>query len=260
MIKEGNNILTEHKKHNLEFRADLKQINFLDQRFYKTKEGEYYPSVTTILNYMPKSKFFETWLKDVGHNADLIVNRAAREGAQVHEAAELLLKGETVEWLDDYGNAKYSQIVWEMILKFIEFWRSFKGELVIAEQFLYSKEYKYAGTCDIVVRKDDKLWLLDIKTSNSIHKSYHLQLAAYAHAWEELTGDKIDHTGIIWLKSAKRGESKKVDIYQGKGWELIQVDNIEENFNLFNTVYSLYKLENPEIEPTFETLPISVKL
>lgn len=260
MIQQGNNILTEHKKKNLEFNAELKQINFLDQRLYKTTEGEYLPSVTTILSYMPKSKFFEVWLKDVGHNADIIINRAAREGTQVHEAVESLLKGEELSWMDDFGNAKYSQIVWEMILKFVEFWKSFKGELVVCEQFVYSKTHKYAGTADLVVRKDGKLWLLDVKTSNSIYKSYHLQLAAYAKAWEELTGEKIEHTGIIWLKSAKRGESKKPDIYQGKGWELSQIDDIDTNFELFNTVYTLYRLENPNIEPVFESYPTTVKL
>ena len=118
------NILEQNAKKRLDFNPDLKQINFLDRRVYKRGEGVYYPSVTTILQYMPKNKFFESWLKDVGHNADLIMRRAGKEGTQVHEAAEALVKGEEVSWMDDYGNAKYSQIVWEMILKFHDFWVS----------------------------------------------------------------------------------------------------------------------------------------
>jgi len=260
MVKQGTNILKEHKNKKLDFNAKLQQINFLDQRVYKRDEDNYYPSVTSILNYMPKGKFFETWLKDVGHNADIIMNKAGREGTQVHEAAEALLKGEEVNWMDDYGNAKYSQLVWTMINKFAEFWKQFDGKLIACEKFTYSDEYEYAGTADLVVEKDGKRWLLDIKTSTAIHKSYHLQLGAYAKAWEEVYGEKIDHTGIIWLKSSKRGESKQEGKYQGKGWELAQIDNIDYNFDLFLTIYKLYKMEHPEIKPVYATLPTSVKL
>jgi len=69
------NILEQNEKKRLDFNPDLKQINFLDRRVYKRGEGVYYPSVTTILQYMPKNKFFETWMKDVGHNADLIMRK-----------------------------------------------------------------------------------------------------------------------------------------------------------------------------------------
>jgi len=84
MIRQGTNILKEHSKNRLDFKPNLQQINFLDRRVYKRSEGVYYPSVTTILQYMPKAKFFETWLKDVGHNADLIMRKAGKEGTQVH--------------------------------------------------------------------------------------------------------------------------------------------------------------------------------
>ena len=171
MIRQGTNILKENQKNRLDFKADLKQINFLDRRVYKRDEGVYYPSVTTILQYMPKNKFFDNWLKDVGHNADLIMRKAGKEGTQVHEAAEALVKGEEVNWMDDYGNAKYSQIVWEMILKFYDFWNTYKPELISTEEFVFSDKFKYAGTADLVVKMDGETWLLDLKTSNSLHRA-----------------------------------------------------------------------------------------
>ena len=230
MIKQGMNILKENEKKRLDFNPELKQINFLDRRVYKRSEGVYYPSVTTILQYMPKNKFFEGWLKDVGHNADYIMKKAGKEGTQVHEAAEKLVLGEEVAWMDDYGNAKYSQIVWEMILKFAEFWKTNKPELISSEDFVWSDEHKYAGTADIVCKMNGETWLLDIKTSNSIHKSYDLQLAAYAKGLEESKNIKIDRTGIIWLKAHSRGPSKQKNVIQGKGWKLLQIDEIEKNF------------------------------
>jgi len=259
MIKQGMNILKQNEKKRLEFNPDLQQINFLDRRVYKRSEGVYYPSVTTILQYMPKNKFFESWLKDVGHNADYIMRKAGKEGTQVHEAAEALVKGEEVSWMDDYGNAKYSQLVWEMILKFHNFWSTHKPELISTEDFVWSDEYKYAGTADLVVKMNNETWLLDIKTSNSIHK-YDLQLASYAKALEESKNIKIERTGIIWLKAHSRGPSKQKNVIQGKGWKLLQIDEIDKNFELFKMIYELYKLENPVTEPIYNSYPTTLKL
>ena len=209
---------------------------------------------------MPKNKFFESWLKDVGHNADYIMRKAGKEGTQVHEAAEALVKGEEVSWMDDYGNAKYSQLVWEMILKFHNFWSTHKPELISTEDFVWSDEYKYAGTADLVVKMNNETWLLDIKTSNSIHKSYDLQLASYAKALEESKNIKIERTGIIWLKAHSRGPSKQKNVIQGKGWKLLQIDEIDKNFELFKMIYELYKLENPVTEPIYNSYPTTLKL
>ena len=260
MIKQGMNILEQNEKKRLDFNPELKQINFLDRRVYKRGEGVYYPSVTTILQYMPKNKFFETWMKDVGHNADLIMRKAGKEGTQVHEAAEALVKGEEVTWMDEYGRAKYSQVVWEMILKFYEFWSTYKPELISTEDFVWSDEHKYAGTADLVVKLDGKIWLLDLKTSNSLHKSYDLQLASYAVALKESKGIEIERTGIIWLKSYTRSASKKKGVYQGKGWQIKTIDKIEENFELFKLIYRLYTLENPNTEPIYNSYPTTLKL
>ena len=260
MIKQGMNILEQNEKKRLDFNPELKQINFLDRRVYKRGEGVYYPSVTTILQYMHKNKFFETWMKDVGHNADLIMRKAGKEGTQVHEAAEKLVEGEEISWMDDYGRAKYSQIVWEMILKFADFWKTFKPELISSEQFVWSDEHKFAGTADIVCKMNGEVWLIDIKTSNSIHKSYDLQLASYAKGLEESRGVKIERTVILWLKAQSRGPSKQKKVIQGKGWKLLQIDEIEKNFELFKLIYKLYELENPNTEPVYNSYPTTLKL
>ena len=209
---------------------------------------------------MPKNKFFETWLKDVGHNADLIMRRAGKEGTQVHEAIETLLAGEELHWMDDYGNARYNEKVWEMINKFVDFWQTYKPELISTEEFVYSDEYRYAGTADLVCKLDGETWLIDFKTSNSLHKSYDLQLASYAKALGEAKGIEIERTGILWLKSSKRGPSKQKGRIQGKGWELKVIDDIEENFELFQLIRKLYNLENPDTEPIYTKYSTVLKL
>jgi hypothetical protein len=259
MIDKNVNIIKDSKiKRIVEYSPGDKQINVLDSRFYK-RDDKYYPSVTSILNYFPKNQFFHGWLKDVGHNADIIASKAAGEGTQTHNAIESFLNGDEINWIDEYGNAKYSLEVWKMILKFADFWNKHKPELITAEYHLFSDVHEYAGTGDIVVRLNDKIWLIDIKTSNSLHTSYDLQLAAYANAWNETHNESIEETGILWLKASTRGEGKK-DAIQGKGWQLKQISNIESNFKMFMNVYEIYKLENPDAKPVTELLPTSVKL
>lgn len=260
MINKGTNILTENAKKRLSFNPELKQINFLDRRVYQRAEGVFYPSVTTILQYMPKAKFFETWIKDVGHNADIIMRKAGDEGTQTHNAIEDLLLGNEVTWMDDFGNARYNETVWGMIVKFKQFWDMAKPELISTEEFTFSDTHKYAGTADLVVKINGEVWLIDIKTSNSLHKSYDLQLAAYAQSLFEQKGIKIERTGILWLKSTRRSESKKSDEFFAKGWELKPIDEIEKNFELFKMIYRLYELENPTTEPVYYSYPTTIKL
>lgn len=260
MIKKGTNILKEHAKNNLKFEAELKQINFLDTRCYQRDKETYYPSVTTILQYIPKNKYFEEWLKDVGHNADFIKEQAGYEGTQVHEAAEALLKGEEVEWMDNFGNAKYSFPVWKMILKFADFWKTYQPTLLLSERIVYSDKYKFAGTVDLVVELEGEKWLLDIKTSKNLHKSHSLQLASYAKALEEVSGIKVDRTGILWLKAHTKKSSKKEGIIQGSGWQLKAIDDVEKNFKLFLYLYEFYKEDHLTTVPLYKTYSTSIKL
>jgi hypothetical protein len=259
MIEKNVNIIKDPKiKRIVEYAEGDKQVNVLDSRFYR-REGNYYPSVTSVLNYFPKNQFFHSWLKDVGHNSDIIASKAAGEGTQVHTAVDAFLNGAEITWIDEFGNAKYNLDVWRMILKFADFWNTHKPELIATEYHLFSDEHKYAGTADLVVRMFDNIWLLDLKTSNSLHTSYDLQLAAYAQAWNETHDEKVTHTGILWVKANTRSEGKG-DKIQGKGWELKFVNDIEKNFKMFKNIYEIYSLENPNFKPVTETLPISVKI
>jgi hypothetical protein len=262
MIEKTNNILKDKKiKRILEYSDDSKQITIGDQRFYQRKAKTFYPSVTYVLSYFPKGKFFENWMKDVGHNSDIIARKAADEGTETHEAIEKFLNGEELIWIDEYGKAKYNLIVWQMILRFADFWNTIKPRLIATEQHIFSDEYKYAGTIDLVVEIEGKIWLLDIKTSNSLHTSYDLQLAAYAQAWNENFDTPIENTGIIWLKSSSRGADKSGKKIQGDGWALKSPHNTyQDNLQSFLKVYDIFKLENPDMKPYSEKLPTSIKL
>ena len=111
MIEKNVNVNKKHVKRLLEIDDTSKRVTIMDNRYY-TRNGSYDPSVTSILQYMPKNKFFETWLKDVGHNSDIIMRKAADEGTQVHDAVERYLLGEKITLIDDRGFSQYSMFVW----------------------------------------------------------------------------------------------------------------------------------------------------
>lgn len=255
MEKGQNVIYSPHIKRTINYSDDFKQINIFDQRYYK-KDEKYYPSVSTILNCYPKGKFFEDWIKANGFNSEIIAAQAADEGRQVHDACERFVKGETINWIDKNGNIQYSLEVWKMILKFTEFWKRYKPELIALEYHLFSDKYEFAGTADLIVKINNEMWLIDLKTSNSLHTTYDLQLSAYATAWNETHDTPITKTGILWLKAATRTDKE----YQGKGWQIKIIDDIEKNMQIFNKIYDIYKLENPNDKPITHSFPTSVEL
>ena len=233
----------------LEISDDHKQITLPDSRYYR-RNGEYYPSITYVLSYYPKGKYFEDWLKQVGFAADHIVKRASEEGTQVHGMIEDYLNGKELSFLDDFDNPQYNPDVWQMFIKFVDWWETYNPTLIEPEVHLFSDKYKVAGTCDLVCEIDGELWIIDFKTSNHLQTTYDLQTAIYAQCFEECFGKKIDRTGILWLKSSKRGPAKgKI---QGKGWEVYESSRSrEENLSIFQTVKRLFDLENPNSTPIF---------
>ncbi len=241
----------------LQISEDAKQITLPDSRYYQ-RNGEYYPSVTYVLGYYPKGKFFEDWLKKVGYSADYIVKKSADEGTQVHEMIEEYLNGAELNFLNEGGYPQYPPNVWQMFLKFVEWWEEYNPTLIETEVHLFSDTLKVAGTCDLVCEIDGELWIIDFKTSNHLQTTYDLQAAVYGKCYEECFGKTPKRFGILWLKSSKRKAAKGK--MQGKGWEMYESSRTQdENLDIFLTVKKLFDLENPTHKPSFTEFRTSAK-
>ena len=225
------------------------QINYLDERFY-TNDGEtFYPSVTTVLEVYPKGYFFNQWLKDLGMNADEVLRRAGEVGSNVHEGIESYLKGNELKWMLDNGEQNFTFEEWLMILKFVEFWQTYKPELLSTEKNLISENLKLGGTLDITCIINGEKWLIDAKTSNYIWKTHELQLAAYA-MMENEKEDRVDRVGIMHLKALTRGPDKAGKKIQGKGWQLKEFNrHYTEAWKIFEHTYKIWQEENPVYKP-----------
>ena len=233
----------------LEISEDSQQITLPDSRYYR-RNGKYYPSVTYVLQCYPKGKHFENWLKQVGYSADYLSRKAAEEGTQVHQMAEDYLMGKELRFLNQYDKPQYDPKVWQMFIKFVEWWEKYTPKLIETEVHLFSDKYKVAGTCDLIYEINGELWVIDIKTSNNLQIAYDLQTAIYGQCYEECFGKKADRYGILWLKSNKRKSTENK--MQGKGWEIYESSRTQsENLKIFEAVKTIFDIENPKSNPQF---------
>lgn len=155
--------------------------------------GEYYPSVTEILNGKPKP-WLDAWKAKWGVWADRKVKAATDIGTDFHKSIE------DVNYIvKTLRTARMSENFWQ--------WAANKGLKVKASELhVVSEMYQYHGTFDAVGYLKDKpktLCLFDWKTSSGIYPDMGLQLAAYAQAYKEQTGIEIKRGIIVHVSKDK---------------------------------------------------------
>lgn len=235
-----------------------KQLTFLDSRFYKTDDGGFVPSVTTIIEAYPKGAAYYNWLKENGKDSDEIRDEAGRRGSVVHKLTEDYDQGVEVQLVNQNGSIDYKLNEWAMFERYVEFRRRFQFVTDCIELNIISEELGYAGTIDRVINMNGERILLDIKTSNAIYPSYWLQLAAYRNLLF-IAGVEVDKVAILWLNAKTRTNGKNGDI-QGIGWQMITKEDTMQDAQLFKATYELWKAENQTSKPKQLTYQISHKL
>jgi len=170
-------------------------------RYYE-KDGEKYPSVTSVLGILGKKALVPWAAKCV---ADYTANRldhsviysksdivkhltecrnawvwesdkASTIGTNVHDMAEAIINPSvecttTVRCKEEENG----------MCAFYEWLASHDVKVVETETTIFGNGY--AGRIDLIAYVDGVLTLVDLKTSKSIYREYRLQVAAYAKAW-----------------------------------------------------------------------------
>jgi len=236
------------------YNNEAKQLNILDERFYQSSlnPDKYYPSVTTILEVFPKGYGYDNWLRSVGFNSEEILRKAGEQGTNIHAMIDNYLSGTVIKWMGDDDVMRYTLIEWQMFCRFVQFWTAWKPETYVHEFSLCSDTLGYGGTIDFIGRINGTTYLIDWKSSNAIHKTHELQLAAYARMWQEINPDyKIDMTAILWLNAGTRGEHKQGKKIQGQGWQL--KDDFgrswEDAYKIYEHVHAVWREENENYKP-----------
>ena len=183
-----------HKTTNL---PEIKAKTTDGVRLYETPEGNFYPSITTVLSVRNKKGLFE-WRKRVGEDvANYVARKAATRGTHVHHMCEDYLNND----FDEEKNKKkflpyvlFNQLR-ESVLQKID-------NIYAQECGLYSDKYKVAGRVDCIAEYDGVLSIIDFKTStkersDAWNESYYIQASAYAEMFEERTGVAIEQVAIL---------------------------------------------------------------
>lgn len=137
-------------------------------------DGAMVPSVTQILNLCGFTDY--TWC-----------NVAARDrGSRVHAAVHYLCEGDLDRSSVDAEDAPY-------VASAEAFLADMNADVVMAEAVVFSTLYGYAGTADLFayLRGRRRLAVVDWKCSATTVRATGLQLAAYAGAFLELTGEAV---------------------------------------------------------------------
>lgn len=237
----------------------------LSQHWYgvwqKNKRGEkflgYFPSATTILNAYPQSAHLTKWIADSGWNESQQIKSAAGErGTAVHKGIELLLGGiELVEgqFVKDL-NRSLSLEEWWKLSTFVTWFKEYQPEIIVVEQSVFSKIGGYAGRVDCIAKLGGQTYVLDWKTSGSIHENFPLQFAAYAKAIEENTDFKIDSTAAVQLGAQNKN-----------GYRFVVYPEWRDHYKVFENVRAVWQYDNFDSkkklkEPPVLDLPPTLKL
>ena len=230
---------------------DLVQYTTEDERWYR-RDKISFPSVSWISSYYPKGKQFEHFLKSKGDEADDVRDLAADRGSKIHQAIDQLLSTGKLSHDDKFLNTfkdrleELSADEYWAILTFIEFCKEYQPKFILNEKVVVHEAFVYAGTLDILCQIGDDLWLLDIKTGKNVYMSHRIQLSAYKQCMPD---DMIAHLKLGILQVGY-GRTKK-------GWKLTEID---DEFEMFQHAYAIWKRENPNEKVFQVTYPQHINM
>ena len=176
-----------------------------------------------------KKRLVTSWkdaLASLRRNAKAYPNQvrdnAGDIGSEVHDAI-------TKELLGEVWNTDIEQVATAM--QSYRMWREDSTvEPIWTEQTVWSLEYGYAGSADLVGIDNGRLVVLDWKTGSGVHNEAGLQVAAYSHAIEELTGTTVDECRVIHLNKST------------PAWTEYTVKDWRRSFNGFLSALNTWKL------------------
>ena len=184
----------KHQKINL---PEIKAKTTDGVRLYETPEGNFYPSITTVLSTRNKEGLFK-WRERVGNDvANYVARTAAVRGTHVHHMCEDYIN-------NDFDEEKHKKkfLPYTLFTQLRDSALQKIDNVYAQECGLYSDKYKVAGRVDCIAEYDGIPSIIDFKTSTSERKdsyneNYYIQTSAYAEMFEELTGQPINQIVIL---------------------------------------------------------------
>lgn len=275
----------------------IQRVEWFDDRYYFCQfpdgSSDRYPSSTHILGIV-NNKQLVKWQVEVGaEEASRRLHQAGDRGTRIHHGCEILTAGGLVVYnpfnrpiytpleisnMRDAFAEKGGFMVMEdqneywQVSKFKEWIRIVDPGVLETERMLCSRTFGYAGTLDYLLDIKEGsysingrtplelpggIYLTDIKSSNSLHDTYDLQVASYAFAYEEMfpelagkiVGGLIIHTNA----QTRTGIEGLATVY-------IPREKMLADFEHFKSALDVWKWHNPTEKPTIRDFPSVLSL
>ncbi len=182
--------------------CELKTETVDGKRIYETPNGDKYISITSLLSNLSKASI-QKWRERVGEDAARkITTQASRRGTSVHNICESYIQNE-----DGYLEGELPNVV--DMFQSIQPLLNRIDNIHVVEGSMWSDHLKLAGRTDLIGEFDNRLSVIDYKTSNKkktwqMCHQYFMQGAFYAVAYEERTGIPVDTIVIIMAVENER--------------------------------------------------------
>ena len=178
-------------------------------RFYKAPNGNWYPSVTTVVGHQ-SIEGIRKWEKRVGWTeAEKIRRTSSWRGTKYHGIVENYIKGNLQAVKESTGLPAILFRAAREVLDRID-------NVHVLEAPLYSDDLCVAGRVDCIAEFDDDLAIIDFKTTKELKQEswlekYFVQEAAYAYMYWERTGVEVKK--LVTLSVAEDGQTQVVEKY-----------------------------------------------
>lgn len=170
--------------------------NLTDKERYQNIKGRTVPSVTEIIHKMIHSDTLMIWANSIGLKGVRYydyMNRSSSLGTESHAAIERFIKEKErtdsnipfLGFMLWYNNLLNSGCQVEII----------GSEMSMACLW-------FGGTCDLLIRINGKVYIVDFKTSNHVSTNYFIQLGGYKYLIERELNIQVDG-GLIVLQLNK---------------------------------------------------------
>ncbi len=145
-----------------------------------------------------------------------VLENAARRGTKVHKICEGIASG--------IGEIGVDDEVWGYIESFKKWW-NLGHEVVLIEERFWNDELEITGQVDFIIKTENGLAVVDIKTSSKLSKTWQIQGCAYAFLAK---CQNYDIQNIFFLHLNKHGKEPKIYEY-----------SVDDSF--FLSVFKTYK-------------------
>ena len=220
---------------------------------YKNHSGTILPGVTTVVNLLDKGfgmthAAWKLGMKNIDYKKEW--NRKRDIGTFTHLAIGEFLgnilsprkedtEGNTYDWYylaPESITKNYSDIelaeMFDLADENFEIYKDYHREMginpVFVEQPFISEYYQYGGTLDLVARTaDERLLLIDFKTSPRIYTGHVIQLSAYNWLLKE-SGNPVECAFILSIDTGKWHE------------HIFEQDDLYMYFEMFKVLRQAY--------------------